>query len=69
MSRDLSPAMIAILRNRNVGREWHEGFNGRSQLGGAERSLYALKRRGLIDNVHRANLTEAGRAALAEATS
>jgi hypothetical protein len=64
LNKPLSDAMLKILRNRAAGRKWYVGIEGRSSQGGAQASLYALKRRGLIDSVGAAKVTDEGRRVL-----
>lgn len=62
MSKKLSDAMLAALRNLAAGREASHGLTGRSAYGGLCRTILALKNWGLIDASH--NVTLAGRDAL-----
>lgn len=60
-----SPAMLAAMRNLAAGKRPNAGLSGRSAHGGLSGTMVALRRRGWINAEER--LTDAGRAALAQA--
>lgn len=59
-----SVAMIRMLGHLAAGRPWYTGSTGRSEHGGGQRTLYALKARGWIKNVGEGTVTPEGRVAL-----
>lgn len=59
-----SPNQIRMLRKLAAGKPWHADLSGRSEHGGAEKTLYSLARRGWIINVSKCELTQAGRQVL-----
>ena len=62
----LTPAMRAMLRSlRDYGDHEHH-LRGRSEFGGAFKTLRALVRRGLVTDVFAPKITEAGREAIAK---
>ncbi len=58
--RPLTPAMLAMLRNANVGLPLKTGLHGRSAHGGAEWTIVALRKRGYLKGCE---ITAAGLAA------
>lgn len=59
-----SDRMLAMLRGIAAGRGAFSHLQGRSQHGGAQNTLHALKGRGWITDTVRCELTEAGREVL-----
>lgn len=58
--RKPSQPMLVMLYHLSQGRPWYAHLRGRSEHGGGERTLKALKQRGFIDNVSAANVTQLG---------
>lgn len=60
----LSETMVCVLRLASVGSSLYTYCANRAEHGARTGSIYALRRRGLLDG---AQITEAGKAALAKA--
>lgn len=58
--RKPTPAMLVMLRHLSQGRPWYGHLRGRSEHGGGEKTLKALAKRGYIDCVGRAQVTQLG---------
>lgn len=61
--KSLSPTMYRMLENAAACCDLKHGLRGRSEHGGANGTIYALLRRGLIISRH-GGITDAGRVAL-----